>query len=99
MKARTSTAVFFLSTVVMTAPAYSTVFDYTGTGDITWTVPTTGVYDITVRLDGLAQGPVSSDNFGNALVLAIQHAGFKFVSKKGPLTVVVVEHIDPPTPN
>ena len=59
----------------------------------------TGVYDITVRLVGLAQGPVSSDNFGNALVLAIQHAGFKFVSKKGPLTVVVVEHIDLPTPN
>jgi uncharacterized protein (TIGR03435 family) len=59
----------------------------------------TGTYDITLRLVGLGQGQVSSDTFGNALVLAIQHAGFKFVSKKGPLTVVVVDHIDPPTPN
>ena len=59
----------------------------------------TGVYDITFRLTGLAQGPVTSEDQGNALILAAQHAGFKFVSKKGPLTVVVIDHIDPPTPN
>ena len=59
----------------------------------------TGVYDITLRLTGIAQGPTSSDDFGNALVLAAQHAGFKFVAKKGPLPVVIIDHIDLPTPN
>ena len=59
----------------------------------------TGVYDITLRLAGLAQGPVSSDDEGTARVLGAQHAGFKFVSKKEPLPVVIVDHIDPPTPN
>lgn len=58
-----------------------------------------GVYDITLRLAGLAQGPVSADDQGNALVLAAAHAGFKLVSKKEPLTVVVVDHIDLPTAN
>jgi uncharacterized protein (TIGR03435 family) len=59
----------------------------------------TGIYDITLRLAGVAQGPVSSDDIGTALVLGAQHAGFKFVSKKEPLTVVIIDHIDPPTPN
>ena len=59
----------------------------------------TGVYDITLRIAGAAQGPMSSDDVGNALVLAAQHAGFKLVSKKEPLPVVVVDHIDLPTPN
>jgi uncharacterized protein (TIGR03435 family) len=59
----------------------------------------TGVYDITLRLAGLAQGPVSSDDEGTALVLGAQHAGSKFVSKKSPLPVVIIDHIDPPTPN
>ena len=59
----------------------------------------TGTYDITFRLAGFGQGPVSSDAMGSALVVAAQHAGFKLVAKKAPLTVVVVDHIDPPTPN
>jgi uncharacterized protein (TIGR03435 family) len=61
----------------------------------------TGIYDITLRLTGVAaQGaPVSSDEYGNALVIAAQHAGFKFLSKKEPLPVIVVDRIDPPTPN
>jgi uncharacterized protein (TIGR03435 family) len=59
----------------------------------------TGIYNITLRLAGLAQGPVSSDDQGNALVLAAQHAGFKLVSRKEPLPVVIVDRIDPPTPN
>jgi len=42
---------------------------------------------------------MSSDDVGNALVLAAQHASFKVVSKKEPLPVVIVDHIDPPTPN
>jgi uncharacterized protein (TIGR03435 family) len=59
----------------------------------------TGTYDITLRLVGLAQGQITSDDQGRALVLAAQQAGFKFTAKKAPLTVVVVDHIDPPTPN
>jgi uncharacterized protein (TIGR03435 family) len=58
----------------------------------------TGIYDITLRLAGVAQGPVSSDDIGTALVLGAQHAGFKFVSKKEPLPVIVVDHIDKPPP-
>lgn len=59
----------------------------------------TGTYNITLRIEGLGQGPVSDEDFGTALVQAAAHAGFKFVSKKEPLTVVVIDHIDPPTPN
>jgi uncharacterized protein (TIGR03435 family) len=61
----------------------------------------TGTFNITLRLPGVAQagGPVSDEDFGNALVQAVQQTGFKFVSKKEPLPVVVVDHIDPPTPN
>jgi uncharacterized protein (TIGR03435 family) len=60
----------------------------------------TGTYNITLRLTGIAQGgPVSDEDFGNALVQAAQQAGFKFIAKKEPLLVVVVDHIDPPTPN
>jgi len=63
----------------------------------------TGTYNITLRLVGVVQGSsqavVGDEDFGNALVQAAQQAGFKFVSKKEPLLVVVVDHIDPPTPN
>lgn len=59
----------------------------------------TGTYNITLRIAGLAQGPVSDEDIGTALVQAAQQAGFKFISKKEPLQVVVVDHIDPPTPN
>jgi len=58
-----------------------------------------GIYNITLRIEGLTQGPVSSDDVGSALVQAAAHAGFKFTSKKEPLLVVIVDHIDPPTPN
>jgi uncharacterized protein (TIGR03435 family) len=60
----------------------------------------TGTFNITLRLVGVASGgPISDEDFGNALVQATQQTGFKFVSKKEPLPVVVVDHIDPPTPN
>jgi uncharacterized protein (TIGR03435 family) len=59
----------------------------------------TGTYNITLRLAGLAQGPVSDEDVGTALVQAAQQAGFKFTAKKEPLPIVVVDHIDPPTPN
>ena len=61
----------------------------------------TGNYDVTLRLAGMAQpgNSVTSDDYGNALVLAAQHAGFKLINKKSPLPIVIVDHIDPPTPN
>jgi uncharacterized protein (TIGR03435 family) len=61
-----------------------------------------GNYDVTLRLAGMAaaqNGGVSSDEYGNALVLAAQRAGFKLINKKSPLPVVIVDHIDLPTPN
>ena len=60
-----------------------------------------GNYDVTLRLAGApAPGAITrSEDYGNALVLAAQHAGFKIINKKAPLPVVIVDHIDPPTPN
>ncbi len=59
----------------------------------------TGTYDITLRVAGIVPGRSSDDDIGAALVVAMQQAGFKLVSKKAPLPVVVVDRIDPPTPN
>ena len=63
----------------------------------------TGTYDITLRVpSSVFQGPSDKgvdDQRGTALVAATEHAGFKFISKKEPLQVVVVDHIDPPTPD
>ncbi len=61
-----------------------------------------GVDNITLRIAIPAPSPnqpVSSDDIGAALVQAAQQAGFKFISRKEPLTVVVIDHIDPPSPN
>ena len=60
-----------------------------------------GNYDVILRLAGMAAtgANVTSDDYGNALVLAAQHAGFRLINKKEPLTVVFVDHIDLPTPN
>jgi uncharacterized protein (TIGR03435 family) len=63
----------------------------------------TGIYDITLRLppaalqgsgDGGAEDEVGSDYIG-----AAEKAGFKFQSRKAPIPVVIIDHIDPPTPN
>jgi uncharacterized protein (TIGR03435 family) len=63
----------------------------------------TGIYDITLRMPAsVEQSPRNGgpdDERPAAWIAAVQHAGFKFVSKKAPLKVVVVDHIDPPTPN
>ena len=63
----------------------------------------TGTYDITLRLpaaalQGIGDGG-AEDEVGSDYIAAAEHAGFKFVSKKAPLPVVIVDHIDPPTPN
>jgi uncharacterized protein (TIGR03435 family) len=68
-------------------------------------VDQTGIYDITLRLPASAfQNPATDDKGpederGTALVLAAQHAGFKLINKKAPLPIVIVDHIDHPTPN
>ena len=33
------------------------------------------------------------------IVLAAQHAGFQLIPKKEPLPVLIIDHIDHPTPN
>lgn len=63
----------------------------------------TGTYDITLRIPATAfdgpgdRGP--NDERGPAFIDAADRAGFNFVNKKIPLPVVVIDHIDPPTPN
>jgi uncharacterized protein (TIGR03435 family) len=59
----------------------------------------TGIYNVTLRIAGLTQGPVSDEDFGTALIEAAQQSGFRFISKKEPLPVVIIDQIDPPTPN
>jgi uncharacterized protein (TIGR03435 family) len=63
----------------------------------------TGMYDITLRMPAsVEQSPRNGgpdDERPAAWIAAVEHAGFKFVSKKAPLTVIIVDHIDPPTPN
>jgi len=63
----------------------------------------TGTYDITLRLpaaalQGIGDGGAEEET-GSDYIAAAEKAGFKFVSKKAPLPVVVVDHIDPPTPD
>ena len=62
-----------------------------------------GTYDITLRLppaalQGTGDGG-ADDEVGSDYIAAAEHAGFKFVSKKAPLPVVIIDHIDPPTAN
>jgi uncharacterized protein (TIGR03435 family) len=63
----------------------------------------TGVYDITLRLpaaalQGIGDGG-AEDEVGSDYIAAAEKAGFKFVSQKAPQQVVVIDHIDPPTPD
>lgn len=63
----------------------------------------TGTYDITLSLppaalQGTGDGG-AEEEVGTDYIAAAEHAGFKFVSKKAPLPVVIIDHIDPPTAN
>jgi len=63
----------------------------------------TGTYDITLRLppaalQGIGDGG-AEDEVGSDYIAAAEKAGFKFTSKKAPLSVVVIDHIDPPSAN
>jgi len=63
----------------------------------------TGTYDITLHLppaalQGIGDGG-AEDEVGSDYIAAAEHAGFKFVAKKASQPVVIVDHIDPPTPN
>ncbi len=63
----------------------------------------TGIYDITLRMPASAfQRPPShgpEDQRANAFIVAAEKAGFKFISKKQPIPVVIIDHIDRPSPN
>ncbi len=63
----------------------------------------TGTYDITLHLPPAAFQSAgdggAEDETGPDYIAAAEHAGFKFVSKKAPQPVVVIDRIDPPTPN
>jgi uncharacterized protein (TIGR03435 family) len=63
----------------------------------------TGAYDISLRLPAAAMQGIGDkgpeEETGSDYISAAEHAGFKFTSKKVPLPVVIIDHIDPPTPN
>ena len=63
----------------------------------------TGIYDITLRMPASAfQGPGGhgpEDERAGAFLAGAEKAGFKFASKKEPIPVVIIDRIDPPTPN
>jgi uncharacterized protein (TIGR03435 family) len=63
----------------------------------------TGSYDIALKVPAAAfqstPGSGPEDERGQALFSATEKAGFKFVPKKEPLPVIVVDYIAPPTPN
>jgi uncharacterized protein (TIGR03435 family) len=63
----------------------------------------TGTYDITLRLpvaamQGIGDGGAEEET-GSDYIAAAEKAGFKFVSRKEALPVVIIDHIDTPTPN
>jgi len=62
----------------------------------------TGTFDITLRIPANAAVTGSGgteDEEGISYIAAAEKAGFKFTSKKAPIPVVIIDHIDPPTPN
>jgi uncharacterized protein (TIGR03435 family) len=63
----------------------------------------TGIYDITLRMPASAfQGPGGhgpEDERAGAFLAGAEKAGFKFVSKRESIPVVIIDHIDLPTPN
>jgi uncharacterized protein (TIGR03435 family) len=62
----------------------------------------TGLYDITLTVPAsvFQNSPGGSiDERGNALIQAAQKIGFRFVQKKEPLQVIVVDQLDKPSAN
>jgi uncharacterized protein (TIGR03435 family) len=63
----------------------------------------TGAYDITLRLPAAAMQGIgdggAEEETGSDYISAAEKAGFKFVSRKEALPVVIIDHIDQPTPN
>jgi uncharacterized protein (TIGR03435 family) len=64
----------------------------------------TGRYDVTLRIPGGAAKTETGnggteDEIGVAYLTAAEKAGFKFTSKRVAQPVVIIDHIDPPTPN
>ena len=95
--------VFQLSGVTMTQ-FLKTLMDRYRDKQIVDETGLTGSYDITLRIPATAYQASTGnggteDELGIAFIAAAEKAGFKFVSKKEPIPVVVIDHIDPPTPN
>ena len=64
----------------------------------------TGLYDITLTIPaGDLPGPgapsTGPDDQGNTLLAAAKQLGFHFTPKKESLPIIVIDHIDKPTPN
>ena len=62
-----------------------------------------GSYDITLRLPAAAMHGIgdggAEEETGSDYISAAEKAGFKFASRKETLPVVIIDHIDLPTPN
>jgi len=63
----------------------------------------TGSYGFTLNIPlSELQGPAAQsdpDAQGHAFIAAAKQIGFHFTSKKEPLPIVVIDHIDKSTPN
>jgi uncharacterized protein (TIGR03435 family) len=62
----------------------------------------TGLYDITLTVPAnvFQNAPAGvADERGSTLIQAAQKIGFRFVLKKEPLPVIVVDHLDKPSAN
>jgi uncharacterized protein (TIGR03435 family) len=57
-----------------------------------------GRFDFTMRMP-LEQGHFTPDEIAIAMFEALKSRGFKLVAKKEPLNVVVVDHVERPSPN
>ncbi len=63
----------------------------------------TSTYDITLNIPAgelmNSGAPAGPDDQGNAFIAAAKQLGFHFTPKKEPLPIIIVDHIDKPTPN
>jgi len=59
-----------------------------------------GNFDFTIKLPAeIMTGKESQDDVTNEFIHAVQSLGFKLVPKKEPLDVLVIDHIEQPSPN
>lgn len=56
-----------------------------------------GAYDFKYQADGAS--PNSMEDFVSSLITSVQGLGLNLVSAKGPVLTVVIDHVEPPSPN